>query len=141
MYLYDNMQKFVTLDKYNEQKGSPYITATNYIDRQQKQQYKKFTLWRKTETLRSESKFSDYIPYLRCNTMALAEGILSEYFYRKPRVLAINDKIKTIAMGCTDIGDPENNNNSVLFFLKISLFLGMTSTSCYFLYFYRKYKH
>ena len=130
MYLYDNLQKFITLDKYNEQKGPPHITATNYIDRQQKQQYKKFIL-------------------------------LSEYFYKPPRVLTINrgcnvavrdvtdleystnvpysDKIKTIAMGCIDIADPENNNNAVHFFLKISLFLGMTSASCYFLYFY-KYK-
>jgi len=133
MYLYDNLQKFITLDKYNEQKGPPHITATNYIDHQQKQQYKKFTL-------------------------------LSEYFYKPPRVLAIysfakameynqktdgryatssfppNDKIKRIAMGCTDIGDPEHNNNAVHYFLKISLFLGMTSASCYFLYFYMKYK-
>ena len=130
MYLYNNLQKFITLDRYNQQKGPTHITATNYIDRRQNHQNKKFIL-------------------------------LSEYFYRQPRVLTINrecnvavrevtdpeygtlveysDKIKTIAMGCTDIGDPENNNNAVHFFLKISLFLGMTSASCYFLYFY-KYK-
>ena len=131
MYLYDNLQKFITLDKYNEQKGPPHITAINYAGHHQN---KKFIL-------------------------------LPEYFYKPPRVLAIysfakameynqktdgryapssfppNDKIKTIAMGCTDIGDPENNNNGVDFFLKISLFLGMTTASYYFLYFYRKYKH
>ena len=109
MYLYDNLQKFITLDKYNEQKGPPHITAINYAGHHQNHQNKKFIL-------------------------------LSEYFYRQPRVLTINDKIKTIAMGCTDIGDPEHNNNAIHYFLKISLFLGMTSASCYFLYFYRKYK-
>ena len=132
MYLYDNLQKFITLDKYNEQKGPPHITAINYAGHQQNKQNKRFTL-------------------------------LSEYFNKPPRILAIysfakateynqktdgryatssfppNDKIKTIAMGCTDIGDPENNNNAVHFFLKISLFLGMTTASYYFLYFY-KYK-
>ena len=35
MYLYDNLQKFITLDKYNVQKGPHHITAINYIDRQQ----------------------------------------------------------------------------------------------------------
>ena len=107
MYLYNNLQKFITLDRYNQQKGPPHITAINYASHQQNKQNKRFTL-------------------------------LSEYFYKPPRVLAINDKIKTIAMGCIDIADPENNNNGVDFFLKISLFLGMTTASYYFLYFWRK---
>uniref|UniRef100_A0A6C0EVH1 Uncharacterized protein n=1 Tax=viral metagenome TaxID=1070528 RepID=A0A6C0EVH1_9ZZZZ len=108
MYLYDNLQKIITLDRYNEQKGPPHITAINYAGQQQNNQHKRFTL-------------------------------LSEYFYKPPRVLAINDKIKRIATGCIDIADPGNNNNDVHFFLKISLFLGMTTASYYFLYFY-KYK-
>jgi len=133
MYLYNNLQKIITLDRYNQQKGPPHITAINYAGHQQNNQHNRFTL-------------------------------LSEYFYRQPRVLTIysfakameynqktdgryatssfppNDKIKRIAMGCIDIADPEHNNNAVHYFLKISLFLGMTSASCYFLYFY-KYKH
>ena len=41
MYLYNNLQKIITLHRYNDQKGSPHINATNYNDRQQN---KRFTL-------------------------------------------------------------------------------------------------
>ncbi len=160
MYLYDNLQKFITLDKYNEQKGPPYITATNYIDRQQTPSANAIA----AQGVQSLTTFHSASGYGSQQKQQFKKfTLLSEYFNKPPRVLTINrgcnvavrdvtdpeygtlveysDKIKTIAMGCTDIGDPENNNNAVLFFLKISLFLGMTSTSCYFLYFYRKYKH
>ena len=129
MYLYNNLQKIITLHRYNDQKGSPHINATNYNDRQQN---KRFTLLSEY-FYKQPYSFAHATEY---NQKTDGHFVTSSF---PPRVLAINDKIKTIAMGCIDIADPENNNNAVHFFLKISLFLGMTSASCYFLYFY-KYK-
>ena len=133
MYLYNNLQKIITLDRYYEQKGPPHITAINYASHQQNKQNKRFTLLSEY-FYKQPYSFAHATEY---NQKTDGHFVTSSF---PPRVLAINDKIKTIAMGCIDIADPENNNNAVHFFLKISLFLGMTSASCYFLYFY-KYKH
>lgn len=132
MYLYNNLQKIITLDRYYEQKGPPYITAINYAGHQQNKQNKRFTLLSEY-FYKQPYSFADATEY---NQKTAGHFVTSSF---PPRVLAINDKIKTIAMGCIDIADPENNNNGVHFFLKISLFLGMTTASYYFLYFY-KYK-
>ena len=184
MYLYDNLQKFITLDKYNVQKGPHHITAINYIDRQQTPSATAIAIAiaaQGVQSLTFDNAVHDYGSQQKQQYKKFT--LLSEYFYRKPRVLTINDKIKTIcdntfkslfntnanananARKCTDIVDPysgtsveeygqktaggkatsifppENNNNYTLFFLKISLFLGMTSASCYFLYFGGKRRH
>ena len=132
MYLYNNLQKIITLDRYYEQKGPPHITAINYASHQQNKQTPSANAF----GVQSLTTFHSASGYGSQQNKRFT--LLSEYFYKPPRVLAINDKIKTIAMGCIDIADPENNNNGVDFFLKISLFLGMTTASYYFLYFWRK---
>ena len=172
MYLYNNLQKIITLDRYYEQKGPPHITAINYAGHQQTPSATAFGV----QSLTFDNAAHDYGSQQKQQFKRFT--LVSEYFYKPPRVLTINDKIKSIVTNtfkslssnanvikCTDIVDPysgtsveeygqknadcfatsyfppENNNNYTLFFLKISLFLGMTSASCYFLYFGGNRRH